>query len=191
MRGPTATVWGIPVGLHRRFSSLLIFCVHGVLMFILPARVIKCQKKGFCKSFNTDKKQRVIYRDEESLPCPFPSWIVRYTKATSSAPVQYLSQYFTTCIFTFRVGKPFSVTSVKEKNKFGKCLLRDSLLLRGTSTTCCSPAAPSTLGTENHGPRYHCWGKMAMKKTDLPKNSCEDDQLGGRFHLSWSQSSLS
>lgn len=121
MRGPTATVWGIPVGLHSRFSSLLIFCVHRVLMFILPARVIKCQKKGFCKSFNTDKKQRVIYRDEESLLCPFPSWIVRYTKATSSAPVQYLSQYFATRIFTFWVGKPFLVTFVKEKNKFGKC----------------------------------------------------------------------
>ena len=134
MRGPTAMVWGIPVGLHSHFSSL-IFCVHGVPMFTLPARVIKCQKKGFCKSFNTDKKQHVIYRDEESLLCPFPSWTVRYTNATNSALVQYLSQYFTTCIFTFGVGKPFLVTFVKEKNKFGKCLLHDNLLLCWMSTT--------------------------------------------------------
>lgn len=126
-------VWGIPVGLHSHFSSL-IFCVHGVPMFILPARVIKCQKKGFRKSFNTDKKKHVIYRDEESLFCPFPSWIVRYTNTTSSALVQYISQYFTTCIFIFEVGEPFSVMFVKEKNEFGNCFLRDSLLPYWIST---------------------------------------------------------
>lgn len=127
-------VWGTPVGLYSHFSSL-ISCVHGVPMFILPARAIKCQKKGFCKSFNTDKKLHVIYRDKRSLLCLFPSWIVRYTNATSSAPVQYLSQYFTTCIFTFGVGKPSSAIFVKEKNKFAKCLLHDSLLPCWMSTT--------------------------------------------------------
>lgn len=130
-----ATIWGIPVGPHRHFSPALIFCVHGAPVFILPARVIKCQKKGFYKSFNTEKNQHVIYRDEESLLCPFPSWIVRYTNATSSALVQYLSQYFTACIFTFGVGKPFSVMLMQEKNKFGTCLLLDSLLSCWMSST--------------------------------------------------------
>ena len=35
---------------------------------------------------------------------------------------------------------------------------------------------------KNHGPRYHCWGKMDVRETALPKDSGEGDQLGGRFY---------
>lgn len=164
----------IPVGLQSHFSTPLIFCVHEVPVFLLPARVIKCQKKGFCKSFNTDKKQHVIYRDEESLLCPFPSWIVRYTHSTSSALVQYFSQYFTTSIFTFGVGKLFSITFVEEKEKLVRvCFVTIFCFVGWTLLIFCFLSILSTLGTENHDPKDHSWDKVNREKTDLPKDNWE------------------
>lgn len=63
--------------------------------------------------------------------------------------------------FYFWVGKPFSVIVMKEKNKLRRYLIPDSIL---PCWMCCFLSTPPTLSTENCGHRYHCWGKMDVKK---------------------------
>lgn len=83
-------------------------------------------------------------------------------------------------LLLLEVGKAFSVTSVKE-NLVNACFVTAFCSVRWALPAVCFLSTPSTLSTENHGPRYYCWGEMDTKKTSPPKGSCEGDQLGDRL----------
>lgn len=91
-------------------------------------------------------------------------------------------------VFLLYIEKPFSVMLVKEKNKFGKCLLHDSLLLWWMSSTHSVSSTPLPFLVQKvMVPSTIAGAKCIQKKKDLPKDICEGGQLRGRIYLPWNQ----
>lgn len=96
---------------------------------------------------------------------------MRYTNATSSALSSFLT-VFHPIYFYFQCGKPLSVPLMKEKNKFGKYSVHNSLWCCWMSTSLSLdllipllflPGSTQSSSTADHGPRYLHGAKQIWK----------------------------